>query len=356
MADSSHTRTLTSESQTPDTPNSGSRVQKRSTNVLQMHLTDRCNLRCSHCYQEGSISREMTAEQILSIIEQFHSISCIRGDKGRLSLTGGEPFVRHDFIAILKQVIARFPSLQVSILTNGTLITEGIARDIARAGQVGVQVSLDGAARTHDLIRGPGNHARALQGMKNLASYGIKPIVSFTAQRANLREFPAVVRAARQVGAKVVWTDRMVPTGKAQLCDVLNPSETREFFELVYQEKVLSERFGGGTTKVAMARSLQFLVGGGRPYHCSAGKHLLAVMPDGLVYPCRRLAIPLGNALLSPLSEIYDRANAFLERPNPCETCAHSRNCAGGARCLAYAATGNLLSRDPGCWFVEARQ
>ena len=347
---------MASVSQATEISDASNRMQKRATSVLQMHLTDRCNLRCSHCYQGDSTSNEMTADQILSIIDQFYSLCHIRGNAGRLSLTGGEPFVRGDFIAILKLVAARFPALRVSVLTNGTLLTENVVRDFAGAGEVGVQVSLDGAERTHDRIRGAGNYARALLGMKTLSSYGIQAVVSFTAQRMNFREFPAVARAARQVGARVVWTDRMVPAGRAQLSDVMTTSETLEFFEIVYQEKLLSEQLGEVTTKVAMGRSLQFLVNGGHPYHCSAGKRLLAVMPDALVFPCRRLPIPLGNALLVPLTEIYEKAQVVLARQNPCMSCVHSQRCAGGSRCLAYAVTGSLLSRDPGCWFTEAGQ
>lgn len=84
-------------------------------------------------------------------------------------------------------------------------------------------------------------------------------------------------------------------------------------------------------------------------------------MPNGDVYPCRRMPIRAGNVLDRPLAEIYrdapllrtlrdhDRVSAG------CEGCRHRPECRGGLRCLAYAVTGDPFHADPGCWMAASR-
>jgi radical SAM protein with 4Fe4S-binding SPASM domain len=108
-----------------------------------------------------------------------------------------------------------------------------------------------------------------------------------------------------------------------------------------------------------MGRALQFLVGGGHPYHCSAGDKLLTVEPNGDVSPCRRLPIRVGNVLQTSLLELYQENELLCalrdhERvARGCEDCAHARRCGGGLRCLAYALSGDPFAADPGCWHAR---
>jgi MoaA/NifB/PqqE/SkfB family radical SAM enzyme len=39
--------------------------------LLQWHITDRCDLRCSHCYQETYSDPELNLSQLLSIVDQY---------------------------------------------------------------------------------------------------------------------------------------------------------------------------------------------------------------------------------------------------------------------------------------------
>jgi radical SAM protein with 4Fe4S-binding SPASM domain len=318
--------------------------------VLQMHVTDRCNLRCTHCYQGDSLSNEMTLDQLLYVVDQFRSFCGTQGCAGQINFTGGEPFVRKDFIDLLETVTSLTPSLRFAIMTNGTLLTDKLAEKIALLRPVAVQISIDGSETTHDHIRGKGNYSKALCGLKCLHAHGVRSVISFTAHQQNFRDFPLVVKAARQASAARVWTDRLVPCGKGDHMRIMTPAQTQEFFNIVYQEQVFCAGYEGITTTVDMRRSLQFLVAGGRPYRCSAGERLLAIMPDGLVYPCRRLPIAIGNVLSTSLKDIYQNAQAALQRTAPCTSCQHRTACSGGSRCLAYATSGSLSTPDPGCW------
>ncbi len=68
---------------------------------IQWHLTERCNLRCLHCYQGTEKAREMTASEIRHEIdgaagmfqawEEEHGITV----SPSIHFTGGEPFLYH---------------------------------------------------------------------------------------------------------------------------------------------------------------------------------------------------------------------------------------------------------------------
>jgi radical SAM protein with 4Fe4S-binding SPASM domain len=136
--------------------------------------------------------------------------------------------------------------------------------------------------------------------------------------------------------------------------DLLSPGETREFFAVMAAAATESAATFGATD-IYMGRSLQFLVGGGMPYRCSAGETLLTVMPNGDLHPCRRLPIPIGNVLEARLENLYfDSPWLTSLRAHRvgagCESCRFAEKCRGGLRCLAYATNGDPFRADPGCW------
>jgi radical SAM protein with 4Fe4S-binding SPASM domain len=335
---------------------------------MQWHVTDRCNLRCSHCYQETYSGEEMDKRALLQVLEGFKDLQDLprfSGDdcqrRAHVNVTGGEPFVREDLFDLLEALHGEGAWLSYGVLTNGTLVDEEVVRRLVRLRPSMVQVSIEGNASTHDSIRGAGTFEKALGAIKAMSRAGLWTVVSFTAHRGNFREFPDVARWARRAGARKVWTDRLLPFGAGSAMSdlTLTPEETREFFDLVHvtQRKIARWR---SSTFVRMDRGLQFLVGTGLPYRCSAGDTLVTVMPNGDVLPCRRMPIVVGNLLEEALPRIYE-GSPFLndlrepERvPEGCETCNFLLSCKGGSRCISYAVHGDPFKADPGCWLASS--
>ena len=92
-------------------------------------------------------------------------------------------------------------------------------------------------------------------------------------------------------------------------------------------------------------------------YRCTAGDTLITVMPDGTLYPCRRMPIDAGNLHQTPLAELYDGA-LFRQLRDPaivaggCEKFSYERLFRGGLRCLSYATKKSFVVADPGCWLA----
>ncbi|WP_420583166.1 GTP 3',8-cyclase MoaA [Reichenbachiella sp.] len=118
----------------------------REIDYLRIAVTDRCNLRCFYCMPAEGIDylpkkELLTFEEIIRLATIFASL----GIK-KIRLTGGEPFLRKDFISLLKN-LKEIPGIEaVHITTNGVL-TQPYLEEMKTIGVNGVNLSLDSLNR-----------------------------------------------------------------------------------------------------------------------------------------------------------------------------------------------------------------
>ncbi len=277
-----------------------------------------------------------------------------------ISFTGGEPFYRDDFLELLELFTTHVSTIEMSILSNGTLITSDIAEKLKSFNISKVQVSIDGDEATHDDIRGQGSFKKAEAGIKSLLDAGVNTTISFTAHKGNYKILPEVVKIARNWNVNSIWSDRVIPEGSGSELLLMSKDETKEYIELLGKlagENIVSESCA---CKVHNRRALQFLANSEQnaPYYCKAGKNLLTVMHNGDVYVCRRMPILLGNLREQTLKDIYCNHEILKDLRQErtikgCEKCEHKTVCRGGLKCLAYAVNGDYNTADPGCWLAN---
>jgi radical SAM protein with 4Fe4S-binding SPASM domain len=131
-------------------------------------VTSRCNLRCVHCYLPLS-QRTGSRQGELSLVEIDRIFSEI-ADAGTLwlLLTGGEPFLRTDFLDIYD--LAKRKGFITTVFTNGTLITEKAADHLAEWRPFTIEISIYGATEaTYEQVTGnPGSYSRCMRGIELL--------------------------------------------------------------------------------------------------------------------------------------------------------------------------------------------
>ncbi len=325
---------------------------------LQWHITDHCNLRCKHCYQENSINSEVNLDDCKLVLDQFDElIRAIEKSeevevKAHISITGGEPMLNPNFLDILKLIQSR-KTYCYSVLSNGSFINENCLAFFKEFPPLFVQLSMEGSERTHDAIRGKGDFDRTYQVAKRLTKAGIKTMLSFTAHKGNYREFKTVANIARELKVYKVWTDRLIPYGNGKQLVSMSTEETKDYIKLVKKVKE-DKKYNRSRTIVSADRALQFMAAGNY-YSCSAGKKLLTVMSDGSVYPCRRMPVNIGNINKESLTDIYTK-NAFVAELKSdksikgCENCKFINLCKGGLKCLSFATHKDAFIKDVGCW------
>lgn len=323
--------------------------------ILQWHLGEACNLKCLHCYQENHIPIQLSYDKLERIYNQFKELLKKKKMRGHINITGGEPLCNPHLFKLLDLIKKDSDLISFSILTNGTLITDEIAKKIKEYNPYYVQVSLEGGKKTNDYIRGDGTYKQIANGIKNLKKYDIYTSISFTANKLNYKDFPKVVKYARKYNVNNVWSDRYIPLGNSKDRDLaLNYDETREYLKIMYNEREKLINKKNNNTSISMNRALQFQMTYNPAYGCTAGDTLLTVMENGDLVPCRRMPIFIGNLLKDNMYDLY-KNNKILKKlrketiPDDCKDCEHSNMCHGGLKCLTYALYKDLNHKDIGC-------
>ncbi|MBI3554095.1 MAG: radical SAM protein [Elusimicrobia bacterium] len=138
---------------------------------LLIFLSDRCNMTCDYCFLDLNrgaatvLDADAASKAVADHLERF-------GGAARFTILGGEPFVHYPRLKALCEAIrAKSPQAPLSVVTNGTLACPEKMSELARL-DVGVTVSLDGRADSHDrhrkLVAGQGSSlAEALKALES---------------------------------------------------------------------------------------------------------------------------------------------------------------------------------------------
>ena len=322
--------------------------------ILQWHISEICNLKCLHCYQDGHKPIALSYQQLLLILEQYREFLKKLNVKGHINLTGGEPLCSPYFFKLLDEFKKDKDLYTFSILTNGTLITDEIAKRISEYNPEYVQVSLEGGKKTNDYIRGKNVYKKVSTAIKYLKKYNIFVSISFTATKINYNEFPQVVKFAEKHNVDNVWSDRYIPLNENDDVDLqMSKEDTANYLRIMEDERIRL-KLKRSKTNIAMYRALQFQMTNDYPYTCTAGKSLLTVMENGDLVPCRRMPIVVGNILNDNMYDLYKNSRILKElqndiTPDDCKKCEYSTKCSGGLKCLTYAIYKDLNHKDVGC-------
>ena len=325
--------------------------------TFQWHVTDRCNRHCIHCYQESFTNAGLNNQQLDAILEKLIRFTDDAGIfnrtpiKAHINLTGGEPFVKDELYGLIEK-ISESGRFSYGILTNGYISGKEQIRFLKKHKPAFVQLSLEGNKVMNDSIRGPLSYRDVQDALRVYKSLRIPVLISFTANKMNYRSFHDVVKFATTNGLRKVWTDRYIP-GCTNDKLMLTAQEAGEYLESIAREK---QRFRiRRKTEISSNRALQFIHSGGKPYKCTAGDTLLAILPNGDLLPCRRMPIVVGNILNDELDKIYQANELLLKLRNSnqldaaCGNCYYKDSCNGGLKCLSYAVYGDPFKKDPHC-------
>ena len=119
----------------------------------------------------------------------------------RVGVTGGEVFMAPGIASTLAEIAAILPTV---VLTNGTLITDRLLRDLdplAGDGRFALQLSLDSADAEHnDHLRGRGNFARVGAAVPRLLDAGFRVRIATTVEHQTDTELAALCELHRRWG------------------------------------------------------------------------------------------------------------------------------------------------------------
>lgn len=335
--------------------------------LIQWHITERCNLRCRHCYQEGAHGAELSFDEIREVLDEIvNMFDAWRDAYGMtfspsFNITGGEPFLRKDLLDILRMISEQ--GYDIYILTNGVLVTKERARALADLGIRGVQVSIEGTEEVHDSIRGKGSFAASARGIDHLLDAGLAVNVNATLSALNADSMEKIAAFASHAGVRRVGFSRLVPSGQGEslISEMLTAQQVKALYESLFSLGIPGLEIVTGDpvamqTKISLDNDIGPTAVGG----CAAGVSGLTLLSDGTIVPCRRLNVPLGNVRTDSLREVW-AASPVLEAlrdrsrySGRCGKCKRWANCRG-CRAIAWAWSRSLgkddfLADDPQCF------
>lgn len=334
---------------------------------FQWHLTERCNLRCMHCYQEDRQDREVSLAEAKKIVNIAYDTVQSWSDAYEIdfspsfNVTGGEPFQSSYLPDIMRYLSIK--GFDIFLLTNGTMINQEKARMLSDIPLQGVQVSVEGPEAIHNRIRGKGSFKKAINGVDHLLSAGVSVALNVTLSEINIDYLKDLVELAASVGAQRLGFSRLVPYGRGKdLVDRMIPKERlRQVYEEILSMKHEEVHIATGDPVASQVGEEIDDENGNIPLGgCAAGVSGITILPDGTLTPCRRLGIPIGNILKDKLREIW-AVSPILESlrtkaayKGKCSGCPRWSQCRG-CRAIAYAYSlfhgiGDLFAEDPQCF------
>jgi SynChlorMet cassette radical SAM/SPASM protein ScmE len=332
-----------------------------------LEITSRCNLRCSYCYffdNPGVSYLDLPTEEWLQFIDEL-------GDCGvmNVTLSGGEVFIREDLPQLISGIVKN--RMRFSILSNGTLIDDGIASFLAKTVRCGyVQVSIDGSsAEVHDICRGKGSFERAVRGIRILQNHDVPVTVRMTLHHFNVSDLENTAHfLLEELNLPDFSTNS---AGFLGLCQknskdlLLNVEERQtamaELSRLAhhYQGRIsaqagpLADARSWSRMEAARLKQAPAFEEGGRLTGCGCAYDSVAVRADGAIVPCSMLThLELGRINQDSLTEVWQKNQDLtslrqrhaiqLSDFDSCSNCNYVNYCTGNCPGLGYAITGQV--------------
>jgi len=344
------------------------------------NFTNRCNLRCRHCYQDSAhsaLADELTLDEKFDLVDQMAAEYV-----PMIAFAGGEPTICPDLLPVLRR--CQKYGLHVSVATHGGTMTPRLAAELADAGARYIEISLDSVhPEKHDAFRGqPGMWHRTIRGMRTVVQQpGLRLGIAMCVHQGNFDEVEDMLQFAVDIGASCIAHFNFIPVGRGlEMTEGDLTPPQREWLLRTFNTWMQSGRIGVISTAPQLgrvclvhsapegrqscshagsgggwkARVVAKYLGG-----CGAGRTYVCIEPNGDITPC--VYMPqrvLGNIRRRRFADIF-RHNEFWELlcdrtklTHHCEVCRFKNYC-GGCRARADSYYGTINAGDPGCIFNE---
>ncbi len=282
--------------------------EKVSCANVTFQVTDACNLACTYCYQHNKGIRAMSFETAKKFIDHI-----LNGDAGFnkyinpelrpaiiIDFIGGEPFLQVDLIdkvidyfrtETLKRDHPWASLYRINICSNGTLYnTPEVQRFLEKHNDhLSFAITLDGDKKLHDTCRifpdGRGSFDLAYAAIKDWRSKGRYMGSKLTISPENLPYLSEAVIFMIEEGYKTIYANPVFESGW-----------TEEHSRLYYQQMKIVSDYMHEHKLVDQVNVQLFKENSFRPmspkdnsnYCGGAASGMLAVDPDGNIYPCLR--------------------------------------------------------------------
>jgi len=299
-----------------------------------LYITEKCQLRCKHCYLGWRLERgaTMPLKLIITHLKMWKKI----GTK-RVCFIGGEPTLHPEFRKVV-WAANKLKHKEIIMDTNGIYPSLEVLSKFNPSDFTYIQVSLDGASsETHEQIRGKGTFKITLNTIRELSNRGFDVRIICTVNKINIKDCLDILKIADEIGVSLVKYHICSKEGRCKDNPRL-PFMSHEWIEFVENLSKFGKRY---KTKILFQPSCatrktgyQYFKEG---YAGCIGRTLnkVSVFPDGKMYLCSYLFdtdlnfAKLVNGQIR-LNKKFNEINLFFNPDSKCNNCQLNQICKGG--------------------------
>lgn len=305
-------------------------------NNLYLHVTFKCQLRCTHCYvNTGDVIGEEQQEMGIVSMEKL-IVDAVKCGFQKVVITGGEPLLhplRDEMLSVLTSLRRRISPARLALRSNFTMPLNDSDLALIAGAFDQLIVSVDGGLEEHDLRRGTGTYAKL---MVNLEAYAenYNGSTNRSSGLPNAELSLATVLRVSDIRSDTVGQVRMLSA-----CLGVRHTRFRPILPLGraqdWEEPPTSEALGSHMDPDTIIES------GFHPVtSCGIGQNLY-IEPSGDSFPCyayHRHHAYLGNVILNGLETVInsDTFNSLrchtVDSNHKCRVCEVRYLCGGACR------------------------
>ncbi len=314
----------------------------------QLELTPRCNYRCRMCYVNQAAGDERIRTRELPAVEWLRIGRGFR-DMGMLNvlLTGGEPFLRPDFLPLYADL--HDLGLVMTVFTNASLVTPQAAAALARRRPHAVYVSLYGATdAVSDSVTGCRDSlTKTLEGVRCLRAARIPVILRTTLVRQNQAQLGQMAAIAESFGVPFGMNELLfsrrdplpenVQAGSAPSADWRLDAEEMEQVLQAFGERLAGRDSGRAQLVTTDVGARRRHTEPGSAFTCSAARTSFWVTWDGMLTPCASLRTPSVRLEGLGMREAWEQLRQGCAAVPACEACLSCPDREFCETCPAYS-------------------
>ncbi len=322
-------------------------------------VTGHCNYRCKHCYMSAPDAKygELSHEEVMSIAQQIIDCGIME-----VSLTGGEPLVREDFMDIVDKLLEGGVRI-TTIYSNGKLVTETLLKELDRRGiHPEFNMSYDGVDGWHDWLRGIDGAGRiAEEAFVRCREMGFPTGAEMCLHGGNRHLLRETVNKLAELGVgslKVTPVSDVGSWKEGGYGASITPEELYEtylnYIPHYYEDGMPVSLQLGGFFMADPDRPDEYAVPSmkhcsdpGKTCVCGHARQVMYISAEGRALPCMALSgmdiqeeFPLipERGLAECITDsrymrlIDTRATEVIEHNPECRACEHALQCLGGCR------------------------
>ncbi len=266
-----------------------------------LRITSNCNLKCLHCYSNSSgesDAKDLPAAKIKSIID----ILC-KNNITHITISGGEPFTRHDITEILSYSAKK---TNTGIVSNGTLIRKSTAKALSQIRLTNLMISLDGKEELHDRLRGKNAYKKTQKGISHCLDNKIPLGISTTITQINHEHIMDVHKYLKENNIHRWAIETLKPQGRAKASSLQLKTEQQKTILKTLNHLKSKEK----DIKISIYDCEK---------NCSAGTKTISVSPNGDITPCAFMPDAVcANILKDPWDTIAAKIREYNTRGATC--------------------------------------